>query len=84
MEFTAIFVAMSQANYSKHICLLSYSKLVTKFNPITAYQYLTKLYPDRDVQAFYHGYSEADTLTHCGQFWNPMQAVSHTTLQIQI
>ena len=79
MEFAAVFVAMSRVGSSKHIRLLSHSKLGTKFNPETAYQYLTKLHPDRDVQAFNNGFSEADALTHCGQFWNPMQALSHTT-----
>ena len=76
MNFAAVFVAMSRVGSSKHIRLLPHSKLGTKFNPVDAYQYLTSLQPDKDSQAFCHGFAFKHGVTQDGAHWDPKLALS--------
>ena len=90
MEFAAVFVAMSRVRSREHIRLLKHAKIGERFNPVSSYQYLTKLKADHNSLAFLHGFNhEKEALEsirvlrgkshHSGVVWDPTRALNHTS-----
>ena len=75
LNYAAVFVALSRVKCREHIRLLRHPLSPGQlFNWAETYKYLTSLRPDRDVAAFYHGYSNC---CNNARHWDPNLALSY-------